>query len=397
MSIAEKQLSANGATSRKEAPARLLKVAQLALLLVITVPASSHAQETRFFRVVGPVTTTITAFGADGYITWTNAPTNATFTVQMAISSDGGSNWLDFIQVPAANPATTERLFDPNPPAGMVLIPAGSFTMGDNLDGGSTTDPLHSVYVSAFYVDRTDVTLALWEQVYNWATNNGYTFDYGATGKAADHPARSMTWYDAVKWCNARSEKEGATPAYYTTAARSAIYRTGDLDLTNSCVNWSAGYRLPTEAEWEKAARGGASGQRFPWGNTISWSQANYFAFPLSGGGYAYDVNQTTGFHPTFNDGVYPYTSPVGYFPPNRYGLYDMAGNVWQWCWDWFGDYSAGAQTDPRGAASGSNRVDRGGAWGGTANVARTADRDHSYPTRRNGYIGFRSVLPAGL
>jgi formylglycine-generating enzyme required for sulfatase activity len=85
-----------------------------------------------------------------------------------------------------------------------------------------------------------------------------------------------VDWYDVVKWCNARSEMEGRTPAYYTSAEQTTVYRSGQTDVDNAWVNWTAGYRLPTEAESEKAARGGASGQRFPWGDTISWGQANY-------------------------------------------------------------------------------------------------------------------------
>ena len=236
---------------------------------------------------------------------------------------------MNYVQVPAFDSATTHRITDPNPTAGMAYIPAGSFTMGNCMgssEGYSDELPLHSVYVSGFYLDRADVTKALWDGVYNWATNHGYSFDYGAQGKATNHPAHTMTWYDAVKWCNARSEKEGRMPAYYTDAGLVTSYRTGQVA---PYVNWNSGYRLPTEAEWEKAARGGASGQRFPWGNTISWGRANYYASASSS---PFDVNPTSGNQPTFVTGAYPNTSPVGYFAPNGYGLYDMAGNVRQWC-----------------------------------------------------------------
>ena len=250
-------------------------------------------------------------------------------------------------------------------PGGMALISAGSFTMGNTFagEGYGYELPTHPVYVSAFYMDKYEVTEALWDDVYNWAITHGYSFEYGALGKANNRPAQSMTWYDAVQWCNARSEKESKTPAYYTDAGLSVRYRAGQVA---PYVNWSGGYRLPTEAEWEKAARGGASGHRFPWADvdTITHSRANYHSYGAGNTSYPYDVSPTSGWHPTFNDGLYPYTSPVGYFAANGYGLYDMAGNVWEWCWNWYGSYSSGSQTDPRGPASGSYRVFRGGQLG---------------------------------
>lgn len=291
----------------------------------------------------------------------------------------------------------------------MVIIPAGSFTMGDTFrEGNSFERPTHLVYINTFYMDPCEVTKALWDSVHQWATSRGYGFN-AARGKAPDHPANTVSWYDCAKWCNARSEKEGLTPCYYTSAARTTVYRTGDLDLSNNDVDWAAnGYRLPTEAEWEKAARGGMAGRRFAWSypDTIAQSRANYYSYWTDGHPYyAYDVNPSEGFHPAYAVGD-TYTSPVGVFSANGYGLYDMSGNVLEWCWDWYDIqwYSnAGAMLfDTRGPATGSSRVKRGGSWGAYAFYCRVADRDNSAPGYINNVLGFRcvrgqaySILPA--
>jgi formylglycine-generating enzyme required for sulfatase activity len=361
------------------------------------------ADEVRFFRIVGPTATTITAVTPDGYITWTNAQIGATYTAQTARSLGAATNWVDYIQIPVSNNVVTHRLYDPNPPSGMVLLPAGNFTMGNCMDpgeGDSSELPLHTVNVSGFYMDTNLVTYKLWTNVYQWATNNGYSFDNAGLGKAASHPVQTLSWYDCVKWCNARSEKEGRVPCYYTNASQSqaTIYRSGRFDLATNWVNWVvSGYRLPTEAEWEKAARGGVSEHRFPWSDsdTINWSRANYYAYPLSAGGYAYDVNATSGYNPAWTSGGYPYTTAVGTFAANGYGLYDMAGNVLQRCWDWYDAYySSSPGTDPRGPASSSygSRVLRGGAWSGPAIRTRCAGRLFNEPLIANLNYGFRCV-----
>jgi formylglycine-generating enzyme required for sulfatase activity len=276
-------------------------------------------------------------------------------------------------------------------PAGMVLIPAGPFVMGDTLDGSSSALPLHTNQISAFYMDKYEVTKALWDEVRVWALTNGYSFDYAGSGKATNHPVHIVNWWDCVKWSNARSEKAGLVPAYYTSPAQTTVYRTGQLSAQNDWVKWNSGYRLPTEAEWEKAARGRASGQRFPWGNTITHSNANYHS--VSSSYYAYDTSPTRGYHPSFQAGGTPYTSPVGYFAPNGYGLYDMAGNLWEWTWDWWGSYTAAPATDPRGPGGVlSYRVLRGSGWNDGAGSARCADRVNYLPLNANLYIGFRCV-----
>ena len=316
-----------------------------------------------------------------GSVTSVNAGSLASGTVPISRLSGITSNQLDA--------ATWQFLVSlaSGVPSGMVLIPSGSFVMGDTLGGMANAVPV-PVNVSAFYMDANLVTWGQWQGVYAYATNHGYAIRPGA-GKAGDHPVQMVNWYDAVKWCNARSQQAGKTPAYYSDAALTQVYTTGEVA---PYVNWTAkGYRLPTESEWEKAARGGLAGQKFPWGDTISESKANYLSVA---GLYLYDLGPA-GSNPIGLVGGSPYTSPAGSFPANGYGLYDMAGNVTQWCWDLYGTPYAGG-TDPRGPASGTYRVLRGGGWDYYAYDCRVAIHDYGTPANSYNNRGFRSVLSAG-
>ena len=380
-----------------------------------------------FARAAAPVVSNVRAAQRTGtklVDIYYNVTAGSAVTVTIAVSSDGGTSY----SVPAATftgdfgsgvqPGSDRHVVwsagidwngqfttrgrvrvtaeDGSGPAGMAFIPAGAFQMGDNY--GIVTDaPVRSVVVSSFYMDRFQVTKELWDQVYQWAAGNGYTFGQGGEGVAANHPVQNLTWYDAVRWCNARSQKEGRTPAYYTDTAQTLIYKAGDVDLTVAMVKWTSnGYRLPTEAEWEKAARGGLAGHHFPWpsigpafGSFLDGSKANY-----SGSG---DPFESSGPNTT-------QTTPVGYYNgsqipagvdmANGYGLYDMAGNVWKWCWDWYASYDNGALIDPRGPNSGSTRVFRPGSFGDTYTVyLRCASRLNYDPSARSNDGGFRCVL----
>lgn len=339
----------------------------------------------------------ITLFERNGQLSWTNAVnTNVLYRVEW--SSQAGGPWHSFTYQPIntidAHSNTTFLVSVPmfyrvvmmtnEPLQGMVWIDGGDVELGQTFGQTVIAGPVHTNFISGFWIDEMEVTKAKWDEVYNWAITNGYIFDNAGSGKMGNHPVQTVNWYDCVKWCNARSQKERLTPCYSTNGV---TYLIGDN--SNVVCNWSAnGYRLPTEAEWEKAARGGRQRRLFPWGgDTIQHARANYFADTNS---YWFDTSPTPSNHPTYNDGFTPYTSPVGSFDANGYGLHDMAGNVCEWCWDWYGAYSESYQTDPRGPTSGLSRIRRGGAWDRTADYSLCAGRSNFGPGSRNQYIGFR-------
>ena len=232
----------------------------------------------------------------------------------------------------------------PPPPAGpMAPIPAECFDMGDPFsEGWSWERPVHNVCIIAFEMDVYEVTNAQYRACVEAGTCtvpdsfSSYTRpSYYGNPIYGDFPVIRVNWHQAKAYCT-----------------------------------W-AGKRLPTEAEWEYAARGGLEGKRYPWGDTISGTDANYW--------YSGD--------PWDND-----TSPVGYYAPNGYGLYDMAGNVWEWVNDWYQEdyYAESPVNDPPGPLSGTYRVLRGGSWFYEARFLRVAYRGVKAPGDVSDSFGFR-------
>lgn len=250
-----------------------------------------------------------------------------------------------------ANPSARRQIH-------LVRIPAGPFTMGSRVGHGEEDEfPEHEVFVSEFLIARYLVTAAEWAHFLNEVGNPDRTYFepaerttvvlaggiYLPRPGCGRYPANGLSWFGAERYCRWLSEKTGS------------------------------GYRLPSEAEWEKACRGGLDRMRYPWGNDPPSGRAQFALKWI-------DVNHTF--------------CPVGSYPPNPYGLLDMVGLVWEWCADWFSPtyYPDSPPVDPRGPETGQMRVLRGGSWRSLDVQIRCGIRLGEWPASTSSGVGFRLV-----
>jgi len=243
------------------------------------------------------------------------------------------------------NSKIVENLRIPEVENKMILVDEGTFTMGSD-KGRPDERPMHWVTIDSFLIGRYEVTQELWENVMGTNPSNF---------KGSKRPVEKVSWYDAIEFCNKLSEREGLQKAYSSNG-----YNT-------TCDFKANGYRLPTEAEWEYAAKGGNKSM-----------------------GYKYSGNYDIEAVAWYSRNSLDKTHDVGTKQSNELGLYDMSGNVWEWCWDWNTDYNSGSETNPRGPNEGIVRGYRGGGWDDSAEYCRVTYRGCDYPESRNLYRGFR-------
>ncbi|MCB9367431.1 MAG: SUMF1/EgtB/PvdO family nonheme iron enzyme [Calditrichaeota bacterium] len=276
-------------------------------------------------------------------------------------------------------------------PAGKVLIESEgrSFVLGSSA-GFEDEIPEHTVTLTkSFWIDTVETTQGLYDVTMS-ASYPGYATPtwFAPYGVGDIYPAYHVYWGDAVLFCNALSRRDGLDSVYTYT---SIVGTPGNLsELEGVVADFSRnGYRLPTEAEWEYACMGGES-HDFYWGKDLD----PYPATPIDSaeiGDFA--VWYSNSYELGASSSAFG-SQPVGTRVPNGYGLYDMSGNLYEWCHDWYGPYGPDAVTDPAGPSGGDYHVLRGGSWGSNAEFLRSSNRTFSVPDYLYYFIGFRTVVP---
>ncbi|MEW6735612.1 MAG: formylglycine-generating enzyme family protein [Acidobacteriota bacterium] len=238
----------------------------------------------------------------------------------------------------------------------MVSIPAGTFEMGSE-NGQANETPVHGIKLSAFEISKYEITnyqFRTFIKATNYKTlaereKKKFTWEtYGERGREK-YPVVMVAWEDAMEYCQWLSKQTGET------------------------------YRLPSEAQWEYAARGGSVGKAYPWGDELEVSKANFAA----------DSSRLS-----YAEPVLEFIRPVGSYEPNSFGLYDVIGNVWEWCYDWYKDdyYDESPAQNPLGPEDGKLRITRGGGWGHSSLFCRVSLRKPTHPSFKSSSIGFRVV-----
>jgi formylglycine-generating enzyme required for sulfatase activity len=275
-------------------------------------------------------------------------------------------------------------------------IPSGTFTMGSA--EYPDAKPERQVSIAPFAMNKFEVTLEEWHRVKEWAVAHGYEFSAkspGGHGELKDNkerrsPVASVTWHDAVKWCNAQSEKDGRVPCYYTDAAKQQVYRQGNVEISSEMVHWAAnGYGLPTEAEWEYAYRAGTN-TRYHWGDTFEIKTIEQWGKTVDRSRMICAAN-SKGESREIEGAKVASTY-------NRWGFSDMSGNIEEWCWDYYRSGYDSKETDnPKGPASGTTRIARGGSFKSEAKSEgpcplSAAHRSHFDPSEADVTRGLRVV-----
>ena len=293
--------------------------------------------------------------------------------------------------VTATAPPTTAPAPTPAPASGgglitppeMVFVQGGTFQLGKALGTVTASDnpdatPVSNVTLSSFYIGKYEVTQLQWQAVMGSNPSSGF-------GVGDNYPVYRVSWYDALVFCNKLSIAEGLTPAYRINDSTNpddwGTVPTNTIDTTwNAAIDsGSTGYRLPTEAQWEYAAKGGNTGETYTYAGSDDPDEVAWYGDTIVGvswikGGTCY---------------------AVGTKAPNGLGIYDMSGNVAEWCWDLYGDYTSADKTDPTGVSPFGGRVIRGGHWFDPAGALRSAKRDWTGPFPRFYIYGFRLARPA--